>query len=90
MKKGKGKRGRNPLEGTEARTVLVTGFEPFGGEDTNPSWDLCELLPRAIGNASIVTLRVPCEFRASIEAVAGAIDRLQPALVICVGQAGGR
>ena len=75
---------------TPGTTVLVTGFEPFGGEDTNPSWDLCALLPRTIDAASIVTLRVPCEFRRSIETVAAAIDRLKPSLVICVGQASGR
>jgi pyroglutamyl-peptidase len=29
--------------------VLVTGFEPFGGERTNPSWGACRRLPAAIG-----------------------------------------
>jgi len=70
--------------------VLVTGFEPFGGEDTNPSWEICRQLPAAIGRARVHTLRVPTEFRRAIEVVAGEIERLDPALVILLGQAGGR
>jgi pyroglutamyl-peptidase len=70
--------------------VLVTGFEPFGGEDTNPSWEICRGLPAAIGHSHVHTLRVPTEFRRSIEVVAEAIGELDPALVILLGQAGGR
>lgn len=70
--------------------ILVTGFEPFGGERTNPSWEICELLPAAIGRARVETLQVPCRFRDAIETVTRAIERLQPALVVCIGQAGGR
>ena len=70
--------------------VLVTGFEPFGGERTNPSWDVCTRLPKEIGSLRVETLRVPCEFRRSIEVLAEAIERHQPELVILLGQAGGR
>lgn len=70
--------------------VLVTGFEPFGGEDINPSWEICQALPAAIAQAPVVCLRVPTEFRRAIEVVAEAIDRVEPALVILLGQAGGR
>ncbi|MCW5594028.1 MAG: pyroglutamyl-peptidase I [Burkholderiales bacterium] len=72
------------------RPVLVTGFEPFGGEDTNPSWEICRVLPGAIGHARIQTVRVPTEFRRAIEVVAAAIEELEPAVVILLGQAGGR
>ncbi len=71
-------------------TVLVTGFEPFGGEDVNPSWEICQALPATIAHAPVVRLRVPTEFRRAIEVVAEAIDRVEPALVILLGQAGGR
>ena len=74
----------------EAPLVLVTGFEPFGGEDTNASWEVCKLLPASIGSARIETLKVPCEFRRAIETVARAIERSNPAIVICIGQAAGR
>jgi pyroglutamyl-peptidase len=70
--------------------VLVTGFEPFGGEDVNPSWEICRALPGAIGRAPVVRLHVPTEFRRAIEVVAEAIVRVEPSLVILLGQAGGR
>jgi pyroglutamyl-peptidase len=70
--------------------VLVTGFEPFGGEASNPSWDICNRLPREIAGMRVEICRVPCEFRRSIEAVAAAIERHRPSLVVCLGQAGGR
>lgn len=73
-----------------AEVVLVTGFEPFGGEASNPSWDVCERLAPEIAGMRVETCRVPCEFRRSIEVVATAIERHRPVLVICVGQAGGR
>lgn len=72
------------------RVVLVTGFDPFGGERLNPSWEICTRLPRTVGGLRVECLRVPCEFRRSIEVVAAAIERHRPALVICLGQAGGR
>jgi pyroglutamyl-peptidase len=70
--------------------VLVTGFDPFGGEQLNPSWDVCKRLPREIAGHRVETCKVPCEFRASIEVVAEAIERHQPAIVVSLGQAGGR
>jgi len=70
--------------------VLVTGFEPFGGEDVNPSWEICGRLPAAIGRARVRTLRVPTRFRRAIEVVTGAIVEHEPRLVILLGQAGGR
>jgi pyroglutamyl-peptidase len=76
--------------GGNSEVVLVTGFEAFGGEKSNPSWDICERLPREIAGMRVETCRVPCEFRRSIEVVAAAIERHRPLLVICVGQAGGR
>ena len=75
---------------TADEVVLVTGFDPFGGEKTNPSWDICTQLPREIAGLRVETCRIPCEFRRSIEVVAEAIERHRPALVVCIGQAGGR
>ena len=70
--------------------VLVTGFEPFGGDDANPSWDVCTRLPREIGGLRVEVCRVPCEFRRAIEVVAAAIEKHQPSIVLCLGLAGGR
>jgi pyroglutamyl-peptidase len=72
------------------RVVLVTGFDPFGGERTNPSWEVCQRLPKSIAGLRVETCLVPCEFRRVIEVVAAAIERHRPELVVCIGQAGGR
>ncbi|MEP7157491.1 MAG: pyroglutamyl-peptidase I [Betaproteobacteria bacterium] len=72
------------------RRILVTGFTPFGGEDTNPSWELVKQLPDTIGGYRIEKLRVPTEFGKAIEVAAKAMDKLQPQVVLCFGQAGGR
>jgi len=70
--------------------VLVTGFDPFGGEKVNPAYEAVKLLPAEIAGAEIVKLEVPTVFGESGEKVAAAIDSEQPDIVICVGQAGGR
>lgn len=70
--------------------VLVTAFEPFCGERINPSWEICSHLPQSIAGLRVSTCRVPCEFRRAIEVVAAAIELDRPALVVSLGQAGGR
>ena len=42
--------------------VLVTGFEPFGGDSMNPSWEAVKLLPDRIDGAEIIGLQVPVEY----------------------------
>ena len=85
-----GRRNRDIDPGPGSHAILVTGFEGFGGESINPSWEVCTRLPREIAGARVETCRVPCEFRRSIEVVAEAIERHRPTLVISLGQAGGR
>lgn len=71
--------------------ALLTGFEPFGGEEINPSWEAVRALDGEIaGEYRIVARRLPCVFGEASEVLDGAIDELQPSLVLCVGQAGGR
>lgn len=82
--------GAAPAAAAPPGGVLVTGFEPFGGEDVNPSWEICRGLPAAIGRARIHTRLVPTEFRRAIAEVAAAIEEVEPSLVILLGQAGGR
>lgn len=76
--------------GRNQDVVLVTGFEPFGGEKTNPSWEICKQLGGEVAGMRVETCLVPCEFGRAIEVVAAAIERLHPTLVICLGLAGGR
>lgn len=72
------------------KKILFTGFEPFGGADTNPSWDAVSLLPDQIQNAEIVKYRLPVEYDRAAVLLREAIGKEQPDAVICVGQAGGR
>lgn len=72
------------------RRVLVTGFTPFGGEAINPSWELVRELPDTIAGYRIEKLKVPTEFVKAIDIAAAAIDKFQPQVVLCFGQAGGR
>lgn len=71
--------------------VLLTGFEPFGGETSNPSWDAVRALDgTCIASHRVVTRCLPVEFGASLAALRTAIDECRPVLVLGVGQAGGR
>ena len=73
------------------KTVLITGFEPFGGESVNPSWEVVSGLDNAIiGGCRIVARQLPCVFGESLAVLNGEIDALSPSLVLAVGQAGGR
>ncbi|HEV7951604.1 MAG TPA: pyroglutamyl-peptidase I [Glaciihabitans sp.] len=71
-------------------TVLVTGFEPFGGESLNPSWIAVQRLQsRWVGEADLHIRELPVDF-ASVDSVfVDALREIRPHIVICVGQAGG-
>jgi len=73
------------------QTVLITGFEPFGGETVNPSWEVVKLLDgMIIDDCRVVARQLPCVFGESLEVLNAAIDALQPSVVLAIGQAGGR
>jgi pyroglutamyl-peptidase len=73
------------------KRVLVTGFEPFGGESVNPSLEAVKRLGTlGMDGVELETLEVPCVFQDAIATLAGAMRRVRPDIVICVGQAGGR
>jgi pyroglutamyl-peptidase len=73
------------------KNVLITGFEPFGGEMLNPSALVAQALDgRMMAGRRVVGAVLPCVFGKSLVVLEQEIRRLQPELVICVGQAGGR
>ncbi|WP_233433438.1 pyroglutamyl-peptidase I [Lysobacter soli] len=79
------------MNATPMPHVLLTGFAPFGGESTNPSWEAVQALEgEVVAGHRIVARCLPVEFDASLHALQHALDELVPSLVICVGQAGGR
>lgn len=70
--------------------ILVTGFDPFGGEIVNPAYEAVKLLPDTIAGAQIIKLQVPTRFALSGTVLEAAVNEHLPDAVICVGQAGGR
>lgn len=72
------------------KKLLITGFEPFGGEKTNPSWDAVGLLPSEIGEYILTKLRIPVVFGQAAETVIARAEEMRPDVILCIGQAGGR
>ena len=70
--------------------VLITGFDPFGGENINPAFEAVKKIGDEINSCQVLKLEIPTVFYKSIEILEKAIIREKPDLVLCVGQAGGR
>ena len=70
--------------------ILITGFEPFGGESVNPAYEAVKLLPDMAGDIQIVKMEIPTVFGEAGKVVETGILQHQPDAVICVGQAGRR
>lgn len=72
--------------------ILLTGFEPFGGEATNPSWDAAQRAAERLTShgSPAVAVQVPCVFDTSRTVLQDALERYRPEIVLSVGQAGGR
>lgn len=74
-----------------APNIVVTGFDPFGGETVNPSWEAVNLLDGAdIAGCRVRAVQLPTEFGRSLTTLRKALTRWRPRLVLCIGQAGGR
>ncbi|MCD4487183.1 pyroglutamyl-peptidase I [Chromobacterium vaccinii] len=73
------------------KTVLLTGFEPFGGETINPSWEAARRLDgETIAGARVHARLLPCAFGSALDTLNRELDALRPDIAIAVGQAGGR
>jgi pyroglutamyl-peptidase len=70
--------------------ALVTGFEPFGGDRVNPSFEALAQLPRRLGALDIATRPLPVVYGKTLPALRAAIDASAPDIVLCTGLAGGR
>ena len=70
--------------------LLLTGFDPFGGESINPAWEAVKRVSDQVEDVEVVKLMVPTVFYKSIDTVAAAIEKEKPDAVLCIGQAGGR
>lgn len=70
--------------------ILLTGFEPFGGADRNPSWEAAQLVPDQISGRAVHRLHLPVEYDRAAALLQQEIARLRPEIVISVGVANGR
>jgi pyroglutamyl-peptidase len=70
--------------------ALVTGFEPFGGERVNPSFEALQRLRPRLGSLDIATRSLPVVYGAALPALCAAIAAAAPDIVLCTGLAGGR
>lgn len=72
------------------KKLLISGFEPFGGEEINPSWEAVRSLPDEIGGYSLSRLLLPVVFGRAASLAIDAAELLCPDAILCIGQAGGR
>lgn len=70
--------------------ILVTGFDPFGGEKINPAIESVKRLPDKILDAEIIKLEIPTVIGKSVDKIREKIKKVEPDVVLSIGQAGGR
>ena len=72
------------------KKLLITGFDPFGGEKINPAWEAVKLLPEIIGEYMLCKLEIPTVFGLAAQRVMEKAEEVKPQVILCIGQAGGR
>jgi pyroglutamyl-peptidase I len=71
--------------------ILVTGFEPFGGQSLNPSWEVARALHGlTLPGAQVTTVQMPCVFAQALPVLQQALATHSPDIVLALGQAEGR
>lgn len=76
---------------TATPTILLCGFDPFGGDTVNPSWEAVRSLHgKRIAGHRVAAVQLPTEFSGSLRVLRTALRETAPAIVLGVGQAGGR
>ena len=74
----------------DMKKLLITGFEPFGTEIINPSWEAVSRLPDEIGGYALTKICMPVVFGEAASCAIDAAEALRPDVILCIGQAGGR
>ncbi len=72
------------------KKLLLTGFDPLGGEKINPAWEAVKLVKDSIGDYEITKLQVPTVFGKAGQTVSAKADEIGADVVLSIGQAGGR
>lgn len=70
--------------------LLITGFDPFGGESINPSWEAVKLLPDTVGDYALYKMNIPTIYGTAARLVLEKAEQIGADVILCVGQAGGR
>ena len=70
--------------------LIITGFDPFGGESVNPSWEAVSRLPDTVGSYRLTKLQIPTIFGTAAQTILETAAGDAPDTILCVGQAGGR
>ena len=71
--------------------ILVTGFEPFGGQSLNPSWQVAHALNGlTLKGAQVVSVQLPCVFAQALPVLQLTLAQHRPDIVMALGQAEGR
>lgn len=70
--------------------ILITGFDPFGGEATNPAIESVKRIDENIEGAEIYKLEIPTVFHKSADLIEEKIKEIKPDVILSIGQAGGR
>ena len=78
------------LEVKTMRKLLITGFEPFGGQAVNPAWEAVQALPGQIGDWTLTRLRIPTVFGTAAQKVLERAEEIRPDAILSIGQAAGR
>ena len=72
------------------KKLLITGFDPFGGQSVNPAWEAVKLLPDTIGEYELCKLEIPTVFSLAAQTVLAKAAMIRPDVILSIGQAGGR
>lgn len=72
------------------KKLLITGFDPFGGESVNPAWEAVRRLPNQVGEFEVYKRMIPTVFAEAPKKVQMFAEEIHPDVILCVGQAGGR
>jgi len=72
------------------RTLLITGFDAFGGAGINPSWEAVQKLPDTVGDFTLHKMQIPTVFGLAPRLVIEKAEMIRADVILCIGQAGGR
>ena len=72
------------------KRLLITGFDPFGGNNVNPSWLAVQMLPDQVANFALCKLPIPTVYEKAAATVMKEAHDFCPDVILCIGLAGGR